>query len=192
MSLRKSSFDDELGALIEKSLDTYVDRRGPSDDVWQKISEKLESEIVVKPPKRRIMLTMPVLQAVSMALVIIVGSLVIQFQRNQPSDTPEPIASVSADVRLSDFPEMELPGQNKASLTTSTNPIIVLDQVDIHALKKYQRSHNQMIEQPLYPLIISPTDVMPHPLRLRTRIQSSEVAQAIAVLPKGSTQLRRR
>ena len=190
MNFPKSSFDDELGILIERTLDRYVDRRGPSDDVWQKISEKLEGEAPAKAQRRRFALPAPAIQAASVVLAIFIGILLLRQPVTQSHAEPELIAQVPPVRRLHELPEMDLPSGRTVS--AKQNPVIVLDAVDIHDLKLYQRTRTVVVHHPAYPAIIAPTDVMPHPLRLRSRIYPTKAPQIVAMVPKGSTQLRMR
>jgi hypothetical protein len=173
MNSRKPKFDDDLGQLIRKSLQSRTDQSEPSPEIWEQIKERLETVEVAPspPPRRRIPLPPPVIQAVFIMLLIVLGGIGLRPERITEKALPISPATLAdpASTRFID------------EYTTSPGVELPADRSQLQLLKCYllTANHSRVVRQ-IDPALVgtSAFDPMPHPLSPAGRLVYNQIAKA--------------
>ena len=167
MNLHKPNFDDDLGDFIRQTLEKQTRSQTPSDIIWRRVVKKLAQD---PPPKKTISWKAPVLRLAFVICCLLLGGVGyytgLPFEQSE-EPTPVRIAQVSATTQA---------GVLVGVLDETVAPAIIADAHEIQAMKDYQRQQAIFMQHPIYPLLITPLDVIPHPLSSDGRFLQNQIS----------------
>lgn len=163
MNSRKPNFNDTLGDLIRQTLETQVDAPEPSDEIWKQIEGDLQPNKAAEPSRRRVLLSSPVVQAVFILLLIIMGGFGLRTK--SVSDDAEPIlvAQISPEAPFDT-------GYFIDEYSISSGMQADQDKFEQYSLKRFQRFQGYDSNRKNYTADMFPLDIIPHPLSPQGRL----------------------
>ena len=154
MNLPEPNFADDLDALIRETLKSQTKNSEPSKVIWLQIKRELKTKPASLPPPRRVLWPAPMAQLLFILLLTALGGF--GLRATSGLDDPQPV--LVADLSPSET-------ERYLDEYSTTPPIeFVNDEYELNMVKNYLRAQHNKAGLKYYPLLITPTDVMPHPL----------------------------
>jgi len=178
MSSPNPDFKDELGDLIQRTLDSQVGSPEPAETIWSRIAHRLAQKPALGPFRRRSIFASPVIQVVLILFIIIIGGFSLQTASMPGEEIPvQQVASLRQPA------EQPKTGRYVDEYSVSSPPAVIPGRLEIQMMKDYQRKQTRDISLQGQPIIMAPLDVSPHPLSAEGRFLNAKKAEPAQVVP---------